>query len=113
MPIDDEKWATVMDRSQTDPVEGDSGIKADIARFLADHESQAFTLTEVDENVTVSQFDLGDSGLKAKVGSLAKGAMKKQVVKHYLNQLVAEGHVATKVELVGGSEKLYYRWESR
>jgi hypothetical protein len=113
MPIDDEKWASVMDRSQTDPVDGDSGIKADVARFLADHESQAFTLTEINENVTVSQFDLGDSGIKAKVGSLARGVAKKQVVKHYLNQLVAEGHVSTGVELAGGSEKLYYRWEPR
>ena len=113
MPIDDEKWERVMDRSRTDPVDGDSGIKADVARFLADHEPQAFTLTEIDENVTVSQFDLGDSGVKAKVGSFAKGMMKKQVIKHYLNQLVAEGHVSTKVALVGGSEKVYYRWEPR
>lgn len=113
MPIDEDDWERVMDRSRTDPVETASGIKADIARFLADHESQAFTLTEIDENVTVSQFDLGDTGLKAKVGSLAKRAAKKQVVKHYVNQLVAEGHVSTGIETVGGNEKLYYRWEPR
>jgi hypothetical protein len=113
MPIDEDTWETVMERSQTNPTDAGSGIKADVARFLETHESQAFTLTEIDENVTVSQFDLGDSGLKAKVGSLAKRAAKKQVIKHFANQLVAEGHVATRVELVGGSEKLYYRWQPR
>ena len=111
MPIDAEKWENVMERSQTNPIDAESGLKADIARFLESHESQAFTLTEIDDNVTVSQFDLGDSGLKAKAGRLAKRAAKKQVIKHFVNQLVAEGHVATRVEMVGGSEKLYYRWQ--
>lgn len=111
MPLSDEQWTDLSQRSDRNPIHSGTQLKADIARFLDEHDDQAFTLTEVAENVDAPVGGTGGeaSGLRDRVKRTVVSAGKKQLVKYVLNQLVAEGHVETRTRVAGGSETVYYR----
>lgn len=111
MPIPDEQWTDLPQSGDRNPVHSGTQLKADIAEFLHDHDDQGFTLTEVAENVDAPVGGAGGEtgGLRQRVKRTVVSAGKKQLVKYFLNQLVAEGHVETRMRIDGGSETIYYR----
>src|SRR6056297_2360296 len=98
MPISEGEWNDAAPCSDRDPERSDTGFKADIVDFLTEHDDQAFTLAEIAENVD-SRLGGGDDpdGIKDRVRDFVTTAGEKRLLKYFLNQLVAEGHVETRV----------------
>lgn len=109
MPISDADWKEAAEESPRNPVHSDS-MKADIAEFLNEHSDQGFSLTEIADNVDSPLGGGSNSGnVRDKVKDLVASAGEKRMVKYFLNQLVAEGHVETRVRIEGDRETVYYR----
>jgi hypothetical protein len=109
MPVSEEEWEEAPEHSREDPANG-SGTKAAIATFLQNHSEQAFTLPEITENVELPVGNGGEnSGITGTLKTIAMSAGKKRVIRYFTNQLVAEGHVQTRILLRNGSERVYYR----
>jgi len=110
MPISDNEWKKALNSSREDPIRSDTSAKSDIARFLDKHSDQAFTLNEITENIDSPLSSNGTAdGAKAKVKGFLASAGEKRMTKYFLNQLVAEGHVKTKIVAKNNTEKIYYR----
>jgi|APHM01.1.fsa_nt_gi hypothetical protein len=111
MPISEDEWEQASERSDRSPENATTAVKADVAAFLNDHADQGFTLMEVTENVEAPVEDPSGraSGLRQRLKGFVVSTGKKQFVKYVLNQLVAEGHVETRVSTESGTETVYYR----
>ncbi|WP_075936329.1 hypothetical protein [Halosegnis longus] len=109
MPISAAEWEEGNDVVQASPQSNPAPSGA-IHSFLTDHAEQAFTLIEIADNVDlpVGSTERG-SGVVETVKAAVTGAGRKRVIKYFLNQLVAEGHVQTAVVVQNGNERVYYR----
>jgi hypothetical protein len=109
MPISDEEWKEAAKESSANPVHSGT-MKSDIAEFLNEHSDQGFSLTEIADNVdSPLGGSKGSGNVREKVKQFVTSAGEKRVVKYFLNQLVAEGHVETRIRNNGNSETVYYR----
>lgn len=111
MPIPASEWQDDgQDRAQTDPAADDAGLKSEIIAFLRDHPDQAFTTSEVAANVS-SPLSSGGSagGIKGTIKDALVQTGEERVIKYFLNQLVAEGHVETRVLMRDATETVFYR----